>query len=277
MVERLVPDGLWELFQRVVPAAPVRPQGGGRRRYGDRQVLAAIVFVATTGCTWRQLPPGFGPSGPTAHRRFTEWSRARVWGKLHRLVLDELGARGALDWSRCAIDSVNMRATKGGNLTGPNPLDRGKRGSKIHLITERTGLTLSIGVSAANTHDGQGLEPLVRGLPPIRSRRGPRRRRPAKLHGDKGYDCDHLRRWLRSRNINTRIARRGIDSSQRLGRHRWTVERTVAWLAGCRRLHRRYERKAEHFLAFAGIAAVLICYRRLARETADRSLHIPLQ
>ncbi len=60
-----------------------------------------------------------------------------------------------------------------------------------------------------------------------------------------------------------RIARKGIESSQRLGHHRWTVERTVAWLAGCRRLHRRYERKAEHFLAFAGIAATLICVRRL--------------
>ncbi|MFD5623999.1 transposase [Streptomyces yangpuensis] len=60
MVERPVPDGVWESFQRVVPAAPVRPQGGGRRRYGDRQVPAAIVLVATTGCTWRQLPPGLG-------------------------------------------------------------------------------------------------------------------------------------------------------------------------------------------------------------------------
>ena len=77
-------------------------------------MLAAIVFVATTGCTWRQLPSGFGPSRPTAHRRFTEWSRAGVWGKLHRLVLDELGARGEMDWSRCAIDSVNVRAMKGG-------------------------------------------------------------------------------------------------------------------------------------------------------------------
>ncbi|MGW3327584.1 IS5/IS1182 family transposase, partial [Streptomyces virginiae] len=48
IVERLVPDGLWELFQRVVPAAPTRPQGGGRRRYGDREVLAAIMFVATS-------------------------------------------------------------------------------------------------------------------------------------------------------------------------------------------------------------------------------------
>ncbi|MGP3977841.1 IS5 family transposase [Streptomyces sp. 8N114] len=249
----------------MVPLAPVRPQGGGRRRYGDRQVLAAILFVATTGCTWRQLPPGFGPSGPTAHRRFTEWSRARVWGKLHRLVLDELGACGDLDWSRLR-DRLGERAVpKRGDLTGPNPVGRGKKGSKIHLVTERTGLPLSIGTSAANVHDSQGLEPLVRGITPIRSRRGPRRRRAIKLHADKGYDYDRLRRWLRSRNITPRIARKCIESSQRLGRHRWTVERTMAWLAGCRRLHRRCEREAAHFLAFAGIAAALICYRRLAR------------
>lgn len=112
IVERLVPDVLWVLFQRV---APSRPQGGGRRRHGDREVLAAIVFVATSGCTWQQLPTvSFGPSGATAHRRFTEWTKARVWTKLHRLVLDELGTRGELDWSRCAIDSVNMRALKRG-------------------------------------------------------------------------------------------------------------------------------------------------------------------
>lgn len=152
-----------------------------------------------------------------------------------------------------------------GDLTGPNPVDRGKKGSKIHLITERSGLPLSIGISAANTHDSQGLDPLVRGIPPIRSRRGPRRRRPAKLQADKGYYYDYLRRWLRGRNIVPRIARKGIEPSQRLGHHRWTVERTVAWLAGCRRLHRRYERKAGHFPAFAGIAATLICYRRLSR------------
>lgn len=227
-------------------------------------MLAAIVFVATSGCTWKQLPPSFGPSGPTAHRRFSEWSRARVWAKLHRLVLDELGARGP--------GLVEVRDRLGehagperGDLTGPNPVDRGKKGSKIHLITERTGLPLSVGISGANLHDSQALQPLVRGIPPIRSRRGPRRRKPAKLHADKGYDYDHLRRWLRKRGITHRIARKGIESSTRLGRHRWTIERTMAWLAGCRRLHRRYERKAEHFLAFTAIACTLICYRRLAK------------
>ncbi len=55
----------------------------------------------------------------------------------------------------------------------------------------------------------------------------------------------------------------GAETSQRLGRRRWTIERTMSWLAGCRRLHRRYERKAEHFLAFTSIACTLICYRRL--------------
>ncbi|MFB8235658.1 IS5 family transposase [Kitasatospora purpeofusca] len=265
MVERLVPDELWELFRLVMPEAPTRPQGGGRRRYGDREVLAAIVFVATSGCTWAQLPPCFGPSGPTAHRRFTEWSRARVWAKLHRVVLDELGARGELDWSRCAVDSVNMRALKKGNLTGPNPVDRGKYGSKIHLLTERTGLPLSLAVSGANVRDSQALVPLVDAIPPIRSRRGPRRRRPGELQGDKAYDHRFIRSYLRSRQIPARIARRGIDSSSRLGRHRWVIERTVAWLGGFRRLHRRYERKADHFAAFASIAAAIICTRRLPK------------
>lgn len=84
-----------------------------------------------------------------------------------------------------------------------------------------------------------------------------------KLHADKGYDYGHLRRWLRSRGIRHRIARKRGESSARLGCHRWVVERTVSWLAGCRRLHRRYERKPEHFLAFIGIAALRICFRGL--------------
>ncbi|GHF37632.1 hypothetical protein GCM10018783_02510 [Streptomyces griseosporeus] len=65
-------------------------------------------------------------------------------------------------------------------------------GSKIYLITDGNGLPLSLGVSGANMHDSQGLEPLVRGIPPVRSRSGPRRRRPKKLHADKRYDYDSV-------------------------------------------------------------------------------------
>ncbi|MGA5807411.1 IS5 family transposase [Streptomyces cellulosae] len=258
LVERLVPDELWALFRRVVPPTEViRPQGGGKRRAGDRECLAAIIFVATSGCTWRQLPPVFGPAWPTVYRRFAQWSQARCGpGSTGSSSTNSL--RGA-SWTGLGARSIRSASgRKKGPLTGPNPTDRGKLGSKIHLICDRNGLPLSLGISGANMHDSLGLEPLVRGIPPIRSRRGPRRRRPAKLHADKGYDYDRLRRWLRERGIPHRIARKGVESSQRLDRHRWVVERTMSWLAGCRRPHRRYERKAEHFLALVGIAAALI-------------------
>jgi transposase len=143
---------------------------------------------------------------------------------------------------------------------------RAAEGTRIYLLTDRAGLPLSVGISGGQHPRQTVLEPLVRGIAPIRSRRGARRRRrPAKPHGDKGYYGAALRRWLRGRGITPRIARRGIESSDLLGRYRWVVERTVSWLSGCRRLHRRYERKPEHFLAFVGLAATLICHRRLAK------------
>ena len=88
------------------------------------------------------------------------------------------------------------------------------------MLTDATGLPLAVAVSAANTHDMNGLQPLVQAIPAVQSRRGPRRRRPDKLHADKGYDYPHLRTWLRARRITPRIARRGVDTSTRLGRHR---------------------------------------------------------
>ncbi|MFJ8228579.1 IS5 family transposase [Streptomyces sp. NPDC094448] len=165
----------------VPPTEVIRPQGGGRRA-GDRECLAAIIFVATSGCTWRQLPPVFGPAWLAAYRRFAQWSRKRVWARVHWVLLDELGARGELDWSRCAIDSVSVRAAKGGHSPDRIRPTVASRDRKFHLITDRNGLPRSLGISDSNTHDSLGLQPLVRGIPPVRSRRGPRRRRPAKLH-----------------------------------------------------------------------------------------------
>jgi hypothetical protein len=74
-----------------------------------------------------------------------------------------------------------------------------------------------------------------------------------------------LRRQVRARGITVRIARKGVETSQRLGRHRWIVESCLSWLMRYRRLVRRYDRKGEHFEAFAVIAATLICYRRLTK------------
>jgi transposase len=151
-------------------------------------------------------------------------------------------------------------------LTGANPVDRGKPGSKYHLLIDAGGLPLAVGLSAANTHDSQLLEQLVDAVPAVigpRGRPGRPRRRPAKLHGDKGYDYPSCRRLLRRRGITPRIARRGVESSQRLGRHRWKVERSLAWLLANRRLTIRYERRADILQAFLHLACALICARKL--------------
>ncbi len=100
---------------------------------------------------------------------------------------------------------------KGRALTGPNPVDRGKKGSKLHVLSEAQGIPLAVAVSSANTNDTLALKPLIRGMPAIRSRRGPRRRRPVKLRADKAYfSAAHLA-WLRERGIVPRIARPGAD------------------------------------------------------------------
>jgi transposase len=88
----IVPEGLWELARPLLPRSRVRPQGGGTRNSPDEAVFAAIVYVLRSGFAWRHLPLCFGISKSTAHRRFVIWSRAGVWGRLHRAVLDELAA-----------------------------------------------------------------------------------------------------------------------------------------------------------------------------------------
>ncbi|MGW7421018.1 transposase [Streptomyces sp. NPDC054813] len=114
-------------------------------------------------------------------------------------------------------------------------------------------------------HDSRAFKPLLLGIPAIRSRRGPRRRRPVKIRADKAYFSREHLGWLRSRGLIARIARPGIESGERLGRHRWKIERSIGWLYGYRPLTVRYERKGSHFLAFLGLAAVLTCYKKLAK------------
>ncbi|WP_079041830.1 transposase [Streptomyces aureus] len=157
---------------------------------------------------------------------------------------------------------------KRGTLAGPNPVDRGKKGSKLHVLSDAQGLPAAA-VSGANVHDSQAFKPLALDIPAVRSRLGPRRRKPVKVRADKAYhSAEHLRR-LRSRNLSARIALPGIESGERLGRHRWKIERSISWLFGYRRLTVRYERNGSHFLAFLGLAAALTCYKQLTRLTCE--------
>jgi hypothetical protein len=90
---------------------------------------------------------------------------------------------------------------------------------------------------------------------------------PPPPSGEAAYDHKAIRAEVHRRGIRVRIARKGVESSERLGRHRWIVESCLSWFMNNRRLARRYERKAEHFQAFADLAAILICHRRLTKIT----------
>ncbi len=269
--EVLVSDDLWEAVAPLLPPAPPK-SCGGRPRVPDRAALICIIFVSRQGVRWSDLPQALGyGSGVTCWRRLRRWQELGVWQAVHHTLLNWLGLLDAIRWERASLDSTSVRAKRGGEDTGPNPTDRGKRGSKYHLVVDEQGVPLAVRLSAANVHDSRLLLPVVDAIPAIWrpvGEPGRPRRRPAKLHADKAYDAGVHRRALRRRGILPRIARKGIESRERLGRHRWVVERTNAWLLAFRRLTVRYERHATAVLAFLHLACALICLRFLRRAEA---------
>jgi transposase len=220
--------------------------------------------MARTSTPWRLLPArelGCG-SPATCWRRLTEWATAGVFERLHLEILDRLGVVGRLDWSRASVDTMSVRAKRGDHV-GANPVDRGKPGSKLHLACDGGGLPLTAAIAAANVADTTMFAAVLDDVPPIRTPSGRRRTRPEAVHADKGYDSAANHAWLRRRGIRPRIARRGIESSTRLGRHRWRVERALSWLSCWRRLAVRWDHDSERFFAFVLVACALICCNRL--------------
>jgi transposase len=202
--------------------------------------------------------------GMTCWRRLRDWQQAEVWTLLHRVLLQRLQDTEQIDWERASLDSASVPAPLGGEATGKDPTNRGKLGTKRHIVVDSNGLPLAVTVSGSNVHDSMLLEATVDAILPLRlpdKRRGRPRKRPVKLHADKGYDFPRCRRTLRSRGIIPRIARRGIESSERLGRFRWVVERTLSWLNRLRRLKVRYERRADIHQALLTLGCALICWR----------------
>jgi transposase len=110
---RFVPDELWALAEPLIPAFEPRPQGGDAAPLDARSVFTAIVYVLTSGCARRDLPPSFGVPYQTAHRRFSQWTNAGLWRRLHHALLDELSSQVLIDWSRATVDGACVRAKKG--------------------------------------------------------------------------------------------------------------------------------------------------------------------
>jgi IS5 family transposase len=131
------------------------------------------------------------------------------------------------------------------------------------LVCDGGGLPLAAAVTAANVNDTTMSQAVVEDIPPVRTPSGRRRTRPGKLHADQGYDSRANRAYLRRGGIRARIARRGIEPSTRLGRHRWKVERSLSWLSCFRRLQVRWDRDGGRWFAFVLLAGAVVCFNRL--------------
>ena len=116
LIDDLVPDELWALVEPLLPVPPRPPYGGRRRAIPDRNCFAAIVYMARTSTPWRLLPARELDCGSpaTVWRRLTEWATAGVFDQLHLEILDRLGEHGGLDWERASVDTMSVRARRGG-------------------------------------------------------------------------------------------------------------------------------------------------------------------
>ncbi|MCG7374111.1 IS5 family transposase [Pseudomonas luteola] len=262
MAIRKVSIELWAALKPLVPKFILSCKGRRRRSVGDRAALNGFLHVLQTGIAWEDLPQalGFG-SGMTCWRRLRDWQAAGVWTKLHLALLQPLREHDQIGWSRASIDGASVASPRGGSETGPNPTDRGKLGSKRHIVVDARGIPLSITVTGTNRHNSFVFESTLEAVPAVRGLKGQPRKRPQKLHADKGYDYARCRQYLRRRGIIARIARKGIESKDRLGRHRWVVERTHAWFAAFSELRIRFERRLDIHTALLSLAAAIICPR----------------
>ena len=207
---------------------------GNGLRFGH-DVLAAIGGVAEGGRVGLAAPHSLG--GVPACRP-------------DRLVSGDRGQRG-------------LEGRDGRQKTGPNPTDRGKCGSKHHIITDANGVPLAVVLTGANAHDVTQLLPLVDGIRPVKGKQGRPRQRPERVQGDRGYDSEPHRKQLRKRNIEPVLANRHSEHGSGLGVFRWVVERTLAWLHQFRRLRTRYDRRADIHEAFMSLGCAMICFNYL--------------
>ncbi|MCJ2020814.1 IS5 family transposase [Methylobacterium sp. E-065] len=229
-----------------MPSRP-RPAGGGSP-IANRAALTGILFVLCSGLPWGMLPAEMGcGSDISCWRLLRDWQAAGVWSRLH--------AAGQIDWRRACLDSASVPAN-GGGCHRPEPDGLGQGGYEAPPRHRRARHAARLLPSGANRHESVMMAATLDAIPPLRSgRRGRPRRRPDKLHADKAYDARRRRHEYRARGIMPRIARPGIESSERLGRHRWVVERTHAWFNRYRRLPVRCERRAGIYEAFTSLIA----------------------
>jgi transposase len=249
-----------DLVAGIVEQLEKEPEERGRPRLLAAEVVGTLQFFLREGVQWRELYAGTGrASGSTLRRRLHEWRDVALLPRVHAVLLrmvrssPETVAK-ALD---VVVDSCSARAKRGGDLTGPNPTDRGKRGTKYHIVVSTEGWPLGAIASAANVNDTTMFPELLRLALVVGAA-------ISRLLADAGYDSAD-NRWLCLREgIQPVIRHKGIEHGSGLGAVRSIVENANAWLLNNKRLDRRHDRSAGVIQSLLTTACIFVIANRLA-------------
>jgi transposase len=246
-----------ELVAEIIDGIEGRPYGTGRPPPPTVKVVETLRFFVREGVPWRELRAAADRAcGSTLRRRLDEWSGTALLRRVHVALIRMVRAGPEAGPWDVVVDSCSVRAKRGGELTGPNPTDRGKRGTKYHVVAATDGLPLGVVPSAANVHDTRLFPHLLRLAQVVCAAIG-------RLYADAAYDSADNRGLCLRDGIEPRIRGVGQPHGSGLGSVRCVVEHDCAWLLANKRLDRRQDRLGRVILALLTAACIFVVANRL--------------
>jgi transposase len=234
---------------------PAHDRGRGHPPTETIRVLATLRQFLREGTPWRSLRATANKaSGSTLRRHLEQWARIGLLAQVHAVLVGLLRGDPTL-----ILDTCSVRAKRGGDLTGPNPTDRGKRGTKYHVATTGDGVPVACAATAANVNDTLLFERLFLAAFAVLAR-------IQTVFADKGYDAEHHRELCRQCGAEPHIHKRGQPHGSGLGQRRWPVERANAWVLENKRLALRYDRLGFIIQSLLQAACIFLVAGRVAHE-----------
>ena len=225
--------------------------------------MDGIWHVLWTGSQWKSIEKEwFHASSSVLHERFQTWQAQGLFEKLFKKMVKYYAREQRIGWKWQSIDSMMSPAPLGGSQTGKNPTDRGKLGSKVHLLVDERGAPLAIFITGANEHDKWSADDLIVHIVVKRPH--------TEQHfcADKGYDYEDVHQFVGLSNYIEHIKHRRrrnepkeaclVPGEKSFPARRWVVERTFGWLSKRRSIATRWCKKPQNWLAFVHMACAQI-------------------